>query len=306
MNNKYLTAFILTTLLAGCENVSFYSGSNQNTSNKRDNIETSSKVINEASLESTGSNNHFAQNEKNATNVLQVTDRAWLGNKTLVKAPTDPLPAYLLSPKAVSVNITEPQVLPVVLGRVEAALKQGQLPTQLYNNGKNSTSNTRTHNITFEIEERAPRSNGERVKLQKSPTLKINWSGPLNGLLDGISGETGYRWHFSSLKNIVTFYRYHDQEFADNQPKPQTKWNIDPTKHKTLRQALNDWATESGWSLTWSDDIPDYGIGAPAFFYGTFQEAVTSLADENQSVAPFVPWFYHENKQLVIRSAKEI
>lgn len=214
---------------------------------------------------------------------LKVSNRLWLGSKSQAVALTDPLPKFLQQPGAVKVNIEEAQVLPVVLGRIEAGLNRA---------------------VDFEIEERAPRTVGEKVDLPKPALLKIKWGGPLSGLLDAISAKTGYRWAYSSETNKVTFYRYHDQEYADNRYKPNNKWKVDPAKHKTLKDVLASWCKESNWELVWADNVPNYRIGAVASFPGTFEDAVTALADANKAVAPLTPWFYHENNQLVIRPVK--
>ncbi|WP_419901134.1 TcpQ domain-containing protein [Kiloniella sp.] len=225
---------------------------------------------------------------------LKISNEVWLGDKTLVRAPTDPLPTYLQTPHSVNTTISEPQTLRVVLGRIEADLSLLQ----------SAFGQSLDQEMKFQIEERPSRSNAKNIDLAKPPTLTINWKGPLSGLLDGISGKTGYRWHYSAEKNTVTFYRYHDQEFVDNQPKPQGKWAVNPSRHASVRQVLESWSKQSGWTLSWSNDLPDYTINSKASFKGSFEEAVTALAETNKTIAPMVPWFYHENKQLVIRPAK--
>lgn len=300
MKYKCFTAIALVTLLAGCDSLSNsrLSGSRSSGSGSSEaNLQQAATSPSKPSVpKSTQATKGPVNKGPHKTEPLKVSDRVWLGDRTLVRAPTDPLPSDLQLPKAVNVSITEPQVLAVVLGRIEAEIKSARAI---------NLQNSYIKDLRFDLEERAPRSNGKTIKLAKPPSLNVNWHGPLSGLLDGISGKTGYRWHYSAAKFIVTFYRYHDQEFADNQPKPQTKWIADPAKHTSLRKVLQSWTKKSGWALSWSDEVPDYSIGAKASFKGSFVEAVTALAETNRTVAPIVPWFYSENKQLVIRPAKE-
>jgi type III secretion protein C len=80
-------------------------------------------------------------------------------------------------------------------------------------------------------------------------------------------------------------------------PEPAPTWEIKPTDH-TLRNALNRWATEAGWQLSWelSVDFPlEAGISIP----GTFEHAIETVsASMDEAALPAKMILYTGNKVL--------
>jgi hypothetical protein len=82
-------------------------------------------------------------------------------------------------------------------------------------------------------------------------------------------------------------------------PPPLTTWTTTPAD-KTLQNALARWSLTAGWQLVW--ELPqDISIEAAASINGSFEDAVTAIANSMQSSeTPIIAMFFEGNRVLRI------
>lgn len=80
---------------------------------------------------------------------------------------------------------------------------------------------------------------------------------------------------------------------------PMTTWTTTPAD-KTLQNALARWSLTAGWQLVW--ELPqDFSIDAAASINGSFEDAVTAMANSLQSSeTPITAIFFEGNRVLRI------
>ncbi len=147
------------------------------------------------------------------------------------------------------------------------------------------------------VEERPARSAGSAMALPPAPPLALVHEGPLGDLLDRVAAESGYRWTWRG-RDIV-FYRYWDREWH----LPPGAWDVDRSRHRTLKGVLEAWAGEAGWSLDWKAGH-DYAPAADARFQGSFLEAVDALLADPATRRTLVATAFEANRHLVVEEAR--
>ena len=161
------------------------------------------------------------------------------------------------------------------------------------------------------IEERPPRVVGGEAELPPPPRLRLTYGGTLAGLLDRAARMGGYEWTWSDDDGVV-FYRYRDAEWiveraalaeaAAVDPAAGGPWTVDTVAHATLRDVLESWAGDAGWSLVWKP-ADDYALSVDASFAGSFLEAVDVLLAAPATRRTLLASAYTANRQLVIEDA---
>lgn len=161
------------------------------------------------------------------------------------------------------------------------------------------------------IEERPARVAGGAVDLPPPPRLRLTYVGTLGALVDRAARLAGYDWSWSDDDGLV-FYRYRDVEWlaeraalaaaAARDPAAEGPWTVDTVAHATLRDVLEGWAGDAGWSLVWKPG-DDYALSVDASFGGTFLEAVDVLLAAPATRRTLLASAYVANRQLVIEDA---
>ena len=168
--------------------------------------------------------------------------------------------------------------------------------------------------VPVEVEERPARVAGGALTLSDPPDASLAFEGRLAGLLNRVAARSGYDWTWAD--GAIVFYRYWDVEQrmpptdiesavrvdagvlegADGTTAP---WTVDRARHETLRDVLEDWGAQAGWSVVWKPER-HYAIGADASFTGVFLDAVDLLLAAPATRRSLVALAHEPNRYLVI------
>ena len=168
--------------------------------------------------------------------------------------------------------------------------------------------------VPVEVEERPARVAGGALILSDPPNTSLAFEGRLAGLLNRVAARSGYDWTWAD--GAIVFYRYWDVEQrmpptdiesavrvdagvlegADGTTAP---WTVDRARHETLRDVLEDWGAQAGWSVVWKPER-HYAIGADASFTGVFLDAVDLLLAAPATRRSLVALAHEPNRYLVI------
>ena len=166
--------------------------------------------------------------------------------------------------------------------------------------------------VPVEVEERPARVAGGAVRLPEPPGMRLSFEGRLPGLLNLVAARSGYDWTYQGAPlradGAIVFYRHWDVE----QRAPQeaaaaarqsggaaTDWIVDPVRHETLLDVLEDWGADAGWSVVWKSGRR-YAVRAGASFGGTFLDAVDLLMAAPATRRSLVALAHEPNRHLVI------
>ena len=180
-----------------------------------------------------------------------------------------------------------------------------------------------------EVEERPARVAGGAATLPPPPHASLAFEGRLAGLLNHVTARTGYEWTWAD--GAIVFYRYWDVDqrspvstaataaadermsgdeaegaAAPYQGVPLDQgvplWSVDRARHPTLRDVLEDWGAQAGWSVVWKPER-HYAVGADASFTGAFLDAVDLLLAAPATRRSLVALAHEPNRYLVIEDA---
>ena len=173
--------------------------------------------------------------------------------------------------------------------------------------------------VPVEVEERPARVAGGALVLPDPPAVRLAFEGRLPGLLNRVAAYSGYDW--TSRDGAIVFYRYRDIEqrtpaetvpiapgmretieAEDAGEDEAGSWAVERTRHQTLRDVLDDWAAQAGWSVVWKP-ARRYAIGADASFTGSFLDAVDLLLAAPSTRRSLVALAHEPNRHLVIEDA---
>ena len=187
--------------------------------------------------------------------------------------------------------------------------------------------------VPVEVEERPARVAGGAVRLPEPPYMRLSFEGRLPGLLNLVAARSGYDWTYRGVLlragGAIVFYRYRDVEQraaevaveapidasaragdggarAANQGVPLRQgvslWIVDPARHETLLDVLEDWGARAGWSVVWNIG-GRYAVRAGASFEGGFLDAVDRLLAAPATRRSLVAFAHEPNRHLVIDPA---
>ena len=170
--------------------------------------------------------------------------------------------------------------------------------------------------VPVEVEERPARVAGGAVRLPKPPGIRLSFEGRLPGLLNLVAARSGYEWMYRGAplraNGAIVFYRYWDVEQRSPQDRAQaaadrnggavTDWVVDPARHETLLDVLEDWGEDAGWSVVWKSGRR-YAVRAGASFGGAFLDAVDLLMAAPATRRSLVALAHEPNRHLVIRDS---
>ena len=171
--------------------------------------------------------------------------------------------------------------------------------------------------VPVEVEERPARVAGGALSLNHPPETSLTFTGELVGLLNRVAARSGYDWTWAD--GAIVFYCYWDvdqrmpptdiesavrvdagvSEGADDTTAP---WTVDRARHETLRDVLEDWGAQAGWSVVWKPERR-YSVGADASFSGGFLDAVDLLLVAPATRRSLVALAHEPNRYLVIEDA---
>ncbi len=166
--------------------------------------------------------------------------------------------------------------------------------------------------VPVEVEERPARVAGGAVRLPEPPGVDLSFEGRLPGLLNLVSARSGYDWAWTG--GAIVFYRYRDVEQRVPQEAPATgdraggaenAWIVDPARHETLLDVLEDWGADAAWSVVWKAGRR-YAVRAGASFGGTFLDAVDILMAAPATRRSLVALAHEPNRHLVIHDAEAL
>ena len=166
--------------------------------------------------------------------------------------------------------------------------------------------------VPVEVEERPARVAGGAVRLPEPPSVDLSFEGRLPGLLNLVSARSGYDWTWTG--GAIVFYRYRDVEQRAPQEAPVTgdraggaenAWIVEPARHETLLDVLEDWGADAGWSVVWKSGRR-YAVRAGASFDGTFLGAVDLLMAAPATRRSLVALAHEPNRHLVIHDAEAL
>ncbi|MCY4500122.1 MAG: TcpQ domain-containing protein [Alphaproteobacteria bacterium] len=191
--------------------------------------------------------------------------------------------------------------------------------------------------VRVEVEERPSRVAGGAAALPDPPDSRLAYEGRLPGLLDLVAALTGYDWAYrgappdmgvslergASLRDggAIVFYRYGDVEQRAPEadagagrlagtgapaivPRAggEAAWTVDPARHGTVLDVLEDWGAGAGWSVVWKSGRA-FSVGAEASFRGGFLDAVDRLLAAPATRRALVALAHEPNRHLVIHDA---
>ena len=157
------------------------------------------------------------------------------------------------------------------------------------------------------VEER-PARDGERVELGDPGPLAVVSRGTARDLLNEVATAAGYEWEYDDLvlEPRIVFYRYRDAAWrAAHRPagaEAGQLWRMDPGRHETLRQVLEEWGRGAGWTVVWEAEGLDYAVTAAATFHGTFEEAVDALLRDTRGYRTLIPTAWRANRYLTVKA----
>jgi hypothetical protein len=170
--------------------------------------------------------------------------------------------------------------------------------------------------VAVETEERPARVAGGAVRLPEPPGMRLSFEGRLTGLLNLVAAQSGYDWTYRGTPlrdgGAIVFYRYRDVEQRAPQAMPTASagltggaagsWIVDPVRHGTLLDVLEDWGAQAGWSVVWKA-ARHYAVGARATLRGGFLEAADLLMAAPATRRSLVAFAHEPNRHLVIEDA---
>ncbi len=179
---------------------------------------------------------------------------------------------------------------------------------------------SRMASVPVAAEDRPARIVGEERSLPPAPPLTLNHTGPLPDLLDRIAERSGFAWSWH--RDRILFYRYRDSEqvlpgalpakpssadriksgsarSAETPASPDGPWIVDPERHGTLRDVLQDWAQRAGWSIVWKPERR-FAVTVRAGFDGGFLDAVDGILAAPATRRTLSAVAYRGNRHLVI------
>ena len=173
--------------------------------------------------------------------------------------------------------------------------------------------------VPVEVEERPARVAGGAAHLPEPPDLPLSFEGRLPGLLNLVAARSGYDWTYQGVPlwggGAIVFYRYRDvqqrapQVAAANRDdvlhRGDSLWIVDPARHETLLDVLEDWGSDAGWSVVWNSGRR-YAVRAGASFEGTFLDAVDLLMAAPATRRSLVAMAYEPNRHLVVDDAEAL
>ena len=177
--------------------------------------------------------------------------------------------------------------------------------------------------VPVEVEERPARVAGGAPTLSDPPETSLTFTGELVGLLNRVAARSGYDWTWAD--GAIIFYRYWDvdqrspvstaataaaderkigdeAEVAAAPYQGVPLWIVDRARHPTLRDLLEDWGAQAGWSVVWKPER-QYAIGADASFTGAFLDAVDLLLAAPATRRSLVALAHEPNRYLVVEDA---
>ena len=171
--------------------------------------------------------------------------------------------------------------------------------------------------VPVEVEERPARVAGGALTLSDPPDARLAFEGRLAGLLNRVAARSGYDWTWAD--GAIVFYRYWDVEqrspestaataaaderkSGDEADVAAAPWIVDRARHPTLRDVLEDWGVQAGWSVVWKPERR-YSVGADASFAGGFLDAVDLLLAAPATRRSLVALAHEPNRYLVIEDA---
>ena len=161
--------------------------------------------------------------------------------------------------------------------------------------------------VNVVIEDR-PARDGRPVEMTDPQGYRIATKGTARELLDEVARSTRFEWEYDEKSDAgrIVFYRHMDAAWRDRFPPPgdvdKNVWRIEPTRHGTVREVLENWARDAGWTLVWEVDELDYAVTARAVFHGTFEEAVDALLQDTRGFQALVPTAWRANRYLTVRA----
>ena len=187
--------------------------------------------------------------------------------------------------------------------------------------------------VPVEVEERPARVAGGAVRLPEPPHMRLSFEGRLPGLLNLVAARSGYDWTYRGAPlredGAIVFYRHWDVEQRAPQAAAETPidasaragdggaraanqgiplhqgvslWIVDPARHETLLDVLEDWGARAGWSVVWNIGRR-YAVRAGASFEGGFLDAVDRLLAAPATRRSLVALAHEPNRHLVIDPA---
>ena len=171
--------------------------------------------------------------------------------------------------------------------------------------------------VPVEVEERPARVAGGALTLSDPPDARLAFEGSLPGLLNLVTARTGYDWTWAD--GAIVYYRYRDVDqrmpptdievavrvdegVSEGADDTTALWTVDRARHETLRDVLEDWGAQAGWSVVWKPER-HYAIGADASFGGVFLDAVDLLLAAPATRRSLVALAHEPNRYLVIEDA---
>ena len=173
--------------------------------------------------------------------------------------------------------------------------------------------------VTVEVEERPARVAGGTVRLPEPPGMRLSFEGRLPELLNLVAARGGYDWTYRGAPpwdgGAIVFYRYRDVEQRAPQALPSATadrtggaagtWIVEPSRHETLLDVLEDWGAQAGWSVVWKSGRR-YAVQAGGSFHGAFLDAVDLLMAAPATRRSLVALAHEPNRHLVVDDAEAV
>ena len=157
------------------------------------------------------------------------------------------------------------------------------------------------------VEDR-PARNGESVTLVDPGPLTVASGGGVRELLNDVAAAAGYEWEYDDRAPgpRIVLYRYRDAAWRDAHAPAGGRegqlWRMDPARHATVREVLEEWGRGAGWTVVWEVEDLDYAVSAAATFHGTFEEAVDALLRDTRGYRTLIPTAWRANRYLTVRA----
>ena len=161
--------------------------------------------------------------------------------------------------------------------------------------------------VDIVVEDR-PARDGESVTLREPGPLTVASSGSVRELLNDVAAASGYEWEYDDLvlRPRIVFYRYRDAAWRSAHAPPGAAdgqlWRMDPVRHATVREVLEEWGRGAGWTVVWEAAGLDYAVTAAATFHGTFEEAVDALLRDTRGHRTLIPTAWRANRYLTVKA----
>ena len=161
--------------------------------------------------------------------------------------------------------------------------------------------------VNVVVEDR-PARDGRSVEMADPQGYRIAVKGTARELLDEVARSTGYEWEYDETADAgrIVLFRHMDaawrDRFSQRADVDNTVWTIEPTRHATVREVLEDWARAAGWTVVWEAEELDYAVTARAVFHGTFEEAIDALFQDTRGHRTLVPTAWRANRYLTVRA----